>query len=50
MLMVITDRLGKGVILEGCKDIETKTITKLFVKCFYRHYRVPAAIVSDRGS
>lgn len=49
MLMVITDRLGKGVILRGCEDVEADTIAKLFIDCFYRHHGVPAAIVSDRG-
>lgn len=49
MLIVITDRLGKGVILRGCEDVEADTIAKLFIDYFYRHYGVPTAIVSDRG-
>lgn len=49
MLMVITDRLSKGVILEACPNTETETIARLFLKCFYRHHGTPAAIVSDRG-
>ena len=50
MLMVITDRLGKGVILEACPNTETETIARLFIGCFYRNHGVPAAIVSDRGT
>ena len=31
MLMVIIDRLGKGVIIEVCEDTEVETIAKLFI-------------------
>jgi hypothetical protein len=49
MLMVITDRLSKGVILEGCESTETEHIVDLLIKRFYRYHGVPSAIVSDRG-
>ena len=48
--MVITDRLGKGVIFEDLPDIEAETVAKRFVRCFYRYHGLPDAIVSDRGS
>ena len=47
--MVITDRLGKGVIFEDLPDIETETVTRRFIRCFYRYHGLPEAIVSDRG-
>jgi hypothetical protein len=47
--MVITDRLGKGVILEDLPDIEAETVAKRFMHCFYRHHGLPEAITSDRG-
>lgn len=49
-LMVITDRLGKGVILESLPDISTDTVADAFIRCFYRHHGFPDAIVSDRGT
>jgi len=49
-LLVITDRLSKGVILEPCESMTTKYVAELFVRCFYRHHGLPTAIVSDRGS
>ncbi len=47
--MVITDRLGKGVIFEDLPDIETETVAERFIRCFYRYHGLPDAIVSDRG-
>jgi hypothetical protein len=48
-LVVITDRLGKGVILEPMKEITTEAVADVFVRSFYRYHGLPAAIVSDRG-
>ena len=50
MLMVITDRLSKGVILKAYENVGAEYIAKLFLKCFYRRYSLPAAIVSNRRS
>jgi hypothetical protein len=49
-LMVITDRLSKGVILEPCVRITAEYVAEMFVRCFYRHHGLPIAIVSDRGT
>jgi RNase H-like domain found in reverse transcriptase/Integrase zinc binding domain/Chromo (CHRromatin Organisation MOdifier) domain len=49
-LMVITDRLGKGVILEPCEQITAPYVAELFIRCFYWHHGLPRAIVSDRGT
>jgi hypothetical protein len=49
-LMVITDRLSKGVILEPCERITAEYVAELFVRCFYRRHGLPIAIVSDRGT
>ena len=48
--MVITDRLGKGVIFESLPNIEADTVAQRFMHCFYRHHGLPSAITSDRGS
>ena len=47
--MVITDRLGKGVIFEALPNTETETVAKRFIYCFYRYHGLPEAITSDRG-
>ena len=49
-LMVITDRLGKGIILEPMRTIEAKDVARVFLRIFYRQHGLPTAIVSDRGS
>jgi hypothetical protein len=48
-IMIITDRLGKGVIFKPLYTITALDITQVFLRIFYRHYRLLAAIVSDRG-
>jgi len=48
-MMVITDRLGKGVMLEAMRDITAETVAKWFAKTYYRQHGLPRAIVSDRG-
>ena len=48
-LMVLTDRLGKGVMLEALPNIEVGTIAKWFTTTYYRQHGFPKAIVSDRG-
>lgn len=49
-LLVITDRLGKGVILEGMESISAEAVAEVFIRIFYRRHGLPAAIVSDRGT
>jgi hypothetical protein len=47
--MVITDRLGKGVILEALETITADDVARIFLRTFYRSHGLPSAIVSDRG-
>lgn len=49
-LVVITDRLGKGIMCEGLRDIKAKTVANWFLRTFYRQHYLPRAIVSDRGA
>ena len=49
-IVVVTDRLGKGVRFKGLKDIKTDTIARWFVREYYPQHYLPQAIVSDRGS
>lgn len=49
-MVVITDRLSKGVIADGLKNIEAETVAKWFVRRYLPHHFLPAAIVSDRGT
>ena len=48
-MMVITDRLSKGVIIEPCEKLDTEYIARKFIRAFTAHHGIPAAIVSDRG-
>ena len=48
-ILVITDRLGKGVIIEPCSKTDAESLTRLFIRSFYRHHGLPNSITSDRG-
>lgn len=48
-MIVITDRLSKGVVADGLEDIEAETVAKWFIRRYYPHHFLPFAIVSDRG-
>ena len=49
-MIVVVDRLGKGVIADGLENIEAETVAKWFIRNYLPHHFLPAAIVSDRGS
>ena len=46
-LIIVIDKLGKGVMLEAFPDIVVEIITKWFVSTYYRQHEFPRAIVSD---
>jgi transposase InsO family protein len=49
-LLVITDRLSKGVILELMAEITVEVVAEVFLYTFYRRHGIPVCIVSDRGT
>ena len=49
-ILVITDRLSKGVILKSCLTIIVKNIANVFIRQVLRRHGLPKAIVSDRGT
>lgn len=49
-LMVITDRLTRGIILEPMAKIDVESTVNAFTHIFYRRHGLPYSIVSDRGS
>ena len=49
-LMVITDRLGKGLILEPMAKIGAEEVAWTFIRTVFRRHGLPYAIVSDRGT
>ena len=49
-LLVITDRLSKGVILEPMVEITAAAVAGVFLRTFYRRHGLPVSIVSDRGT
>ena len=48
-LLVITDRLRKGVILEPCDSMDAEAMSEIFIRKFYRQHGLPAIIIFDRG-
>ena len=49
-LMVVTDRLSKGVIFIPLPDIKTETVVRAFLRYVVAYHWLPNAITSDRGS
>lgn len=49
-MIVITDRLSKGVIADGLQNIDAESVMKWFIKNYLPYHFLPNAIVSDRGS
>ena len=49
-LLMITDRLSKGVILELIAEITADTVIGVFLNTFYWRHRLLVSIVSDRGT
>ena len=48
-MIVVTDRLGKGIVADSLPDLEAETVAKWFIRRYYPHHFLPFAIVSDRG-
>ena len=46
-LIVIIDRLGKGIILVLCESLETKTIAYKFIYYFIAYHGISLVITSD---
>jgi hypothetical protein len=49
-IVVVTDRLSKGVLAGGLPELTVEALTKWFLRAYYPYHFLPAAIVSDRGS
>jgi len=49
-LMVVTDRLSKGVVFVPLADTETDTVVQAFITYVVAYHWIPEAITSDRGS
>src|SRR6266480_7151079 len=49
-ILVITDRLSKGVIFAPYKDLSAATLADTFIYKVFKHHALPRAITSDRGT
>ena len=49
-MIVITDRLSKGVIAGGLQELTVEALASWFLRFYYPYHFLPTAIVSDRGS
>jgi hypothetical protein len=48
-LMVVTDRLSKGVVFIPLADTETDTVVQAFITYVVAYHWIPEAITSDQG-
>jgi hypothetical protein len=46
-MAVITNHLGKGIIVEPIETINTEATIHMFIKTFYHYYGLPSAIISN---
>lgn len=49
-MIVLTDRLGKGLMVGALSDISAESVAEWFVRNYLPHHFLPSAIVSDRGT
>jgi hypothetical protein len=49
-IVVVTDRLGKGVRFKGLKDTKAETVAKWFIRDYYPQHYLLRAIVLDCGA
>jgi hypothetical protein len=47
-MIVITDRLSKGVVVDRLDDLEAETVVKWFIRRYYPYHFLPFAIVSNK--
>ena len=50
ILLIITDRLNKGIILILILLIFTPAVTMAFIEYYISYYGFPKAIINDRGT
>ena len=48
-LLIIIDKLKKGVILKFCNSMDAETVAEIFIRRFYRQHGLLAIIISDRN-
>jgi hypothetical protein len=46
-MAVITDHLGKGIIVKPMETIDTEATTYMFIKTFYHYHGLPSVIMSN---
>ena len=49
-MIVVTDRLSKGVITDGLENLEAETVARWFIRRYYLYYLLSFVIISDRGT
>ncbi len=48
-IVVIIDRLSKGVVANGLENIDAESVVMWFLRRYYLHHFLLRAIISDRG-
>ncbi len=49
-MVIVTDRLSKGVVADGLDNLEAEIVAKWFIRRYYPHHFLLFAIVSNRGT
>ena len=49
-IVIITNRLSKGVIANNLENIKAKIITKWFLQKYYPYYFLLFTIISNKGA
>jgi hypothetical protein len=47
-MIIIMDRLGKGVVADRLDDLEAEIVTKWFIRQYYPYHFLPFTIILDR--
>ena len=50
ILLIITDRLNKGIILIPILSISTPAVATAFIKRYVLYHGFPKAIINDKGT
>ena len=49
-IMMIVDKLMKGVILKGLKELMTECVTKMIIQSLIKRHGFSHVIMSDKGA
>jgi hypothetical protein len=48
-MVVVIDRLSKGVVTNGLDNLKAEIVAKWFIQHYFPHHFLPIVIILDRG-